>query len=96
MTGDSGPAQALLRASIARNDRYWESHFELGVLLTRQGKLEDAVSEIRRAIECNPNDPAPHYHLARLYDRLGESAEAQAERAMHAKLTAAAQPAGIK
>lgn len=79
-------AEALLRNSIARNGEFWESHFELGVLLDQRGKFEDAAREMRRSIELSPNDPVPHYRLARLYDRLGKTAEARTERELHARL----------
>lgn len=90
------PAQAEhpLRESIARNGQFWESHFELGALLEQRGAVEEAAQEIRRSIELNPTDPAPHYRLARLYDRLGKPAEARTERDLHAKLSTAAP--GIK
>jgi tetratricopeptide (TPR) repeat protein len=90
-------AEALLRKSIRENDSYWESHFELGVLLDQRGKYAEAASEIRRGIELNPDDPMPHYHLARLYDRLGRTAEAREERRLHGKLSAGGSGmAGIK
>ena len=96
MAGDAAKAEPLLRKSIALNDGFWESHFELGVLLGEQKKFEEAAREVQRSAELNPNDAAPHYHLARLYDRLGRSSDAQTERELHARLTAAGQPAGIK
>jgi tetratricopeptide (TPR) repeat protein len=95
--GDSHAAEALLRKSIAQNDSYWESHFELGVLLGRQRRFDDAAREVRRGAELNPSDPVPHYHLARIYDRMGKPAEAAAERDLHARLsTAGGQASGIK
>jgi tetratricopeptide (TPR) repeat protein len=93
---DLSQAEALLGKSIAQNDAFWESHFELGVLLEQQGKFEEAAREVRRSVDLNPDDPAPHYRLARLYDRLGKTAEARAERAVHAKLSATAPGMGIK
>jgi tetratricopeptide (TPR) repeat protein len=93
---EPGQAEALLRKSIAQNDSFWESHFELGVLLDQQGKFEEAAREIRRGVDLNPNDPVPHYRLARLYDRLGKTDEARAERALHAKLSTATSGMGIK
>jgi tetratricopeptide (TPR) repeat protein len=87
-------AEAKLRRSIALNDAFWESHFELGALLSSQRRWEAAAAEMRRAADLNPNDAATHYHLARLYDRLGKPAEAQAERDLHARLAASAP--GIK
>jgi tetratricopeptide (TPR) repeat protein len=84
-----GDAEAQLRQSIRQNGQFWESHFELGVLLDRRGEFAEAAQEIRRSVELNPNDPVPHYRLARLYDRLGKTAEARVERELHARLAAA-------
>lgn len=86
----AGEAETYLRKSISENDAYWESHFQLGVLLSDRHQFEEAAREIRRSTELNPKDPVPHYHLARLYDRLGKPAEAKSERELHARLSAAA------
>ncbi len=86
---DPQGAAALLRKSIASNGEFWESHFELALLLEQDGRFEEAAPELRRSIELNPKDPAPHYRLARIYDRLGKAGDAQAERELHAKLSTA-------
>jgi tetratricopeptide (TPR) repeat protein len=86
MIGHSARSEVLLRQSIGLNNEFWESHFELGTLLDEQGKFEEAAREFQRCVQLNPGDPVPHYRLARLYDRLGKTAEARAERALHAKL----------
>lgn len=82
-------AAAMFRKSIARNGRFWESHFELGLILENEGKLEEAAAEIRQSADLNPKDPTPHYRLARLYDRLGRAKDAENERELHARLSAA-------
>ena len=90
MALDNPPeAEVLFRKSIARNGKFWESHFELGLLFENERKFEEAVDEIRQSAELNPKDPVPHYRLARLYERLGRTAEARSERELHAKLSAA-------
>jgi tetratricopeptide (TPR) repeat protein len=98
LLGKATASETLLRKSVSINDTFWESHYELGVLLARDRKYDAAAREIARAAQLNPQDPATHYHLARIYDRLGKSAEAAAERETHARLTAAApgMGAGIK
>jgi tetratricopeptide (TPR) repeat protein len=88
LAGRPADAEPLLRRSIASNGAFSESHFELGVLLADRRHWQDAAAELRRAAELDPSDAATHYHLARVYDRLGKSTEAQAERALHARLTA--------
>ena len=91
---DTGAAEASLRKSIAQNGGYWESRFELGLLLERRQKFDDAARELKTSADLNPRDPVIHYHLARVYDRLGKTAEAQAERELHARLAAESAPAG--
>lgn len=72
-------AESLLRKSIALNGKYWESHYDLGLLLTRRGALVEAEKEFRRSTELNPKDPVVHYHLFRALAVLGRTEEAQAE-----------------
>jgi tetratricopeptide (TPR) repeat protein len=83
---DSAQVEKRLRQSIAANDKFWESHFELGVLLSKNRKFADAEKELRQAADLNPKEAVPHYHLARVYDRLGKPELAAQERALHEKL----------
>ena len=92
--GDATEIEAELRRSIQLNDAYWESHYELGVLLARSRRWEDAATELKRGIELNPKHAAAHFQLARVYEKLGKPELAQAERAEHERLTAAETNAG--
>jgi Flp pilus assembly protein TadD len=56
-------------------------------------KYQDALIELTRSVDLNPKEPTPHYQLARVYDRLGRPEKAEAERAIHGKLTAVASQA---
>ena len=78
--------EPLLRKSIALKEDYWESHFELGLALERRRAFAEAAKELERSIELSPNEPVPHYRLARVYDRLGKTAEANQQREIHARL----------
>ena len=82
-------AEALLRKSLALQDKFWESHFELALLLEQKRDFAGAAAELERAVQLHPQNPTPHYRLARIYDRLGKSEQAQFERALHEKLAAA-------
>ena len=84
-------AEALLRRSIVLDARDWEAHYELGVLLANRHDYAGAAQELERSIELNPEQPMPHYHLARVYDRLGQPERAQAERQVHERLTGGSQ-----
>lgn len=79
--------EPLLRKSIALNNAYWESHFELGTVLEKRSDFNGAAAELEKSIQLNPKDAGAHYHLARVYDRLGKPELAARQRALHAALT---------
>jgi Flp pilus assembly protein TadD len=79
-------AESLLRKSISLDGSNWESHYELGVLLGAKRNYRESAAELSRASELDPKQPMPHYHLARVYERLGEADRAKAEREMHQAL----------
>jgi tetratricopeptide (TPR) repeat protein len=81
-------AERLLKKSISLNPTFWESEFELGVLLEGKKDFSAAARHLERAIQLSPKTPAPHYRLARVYDRLGNAESAQTERVLHEKLIA--------
>ncbi len=85
--GETAEIEKLLRQSIASNADDWESHYELGLLLVKQRQFPQAAEELARSAALNPREALPHYHLARVYDRLGEAEKAAAERKLHAELT---------
>jgi Flp pilus assembly protein TadD len=79
-------AESLLEKSISLDATNWEAHYELGVLFAAKRSYREAAGELSRASELDPKQPMPHYHLARVYDRLGEAERAKAEREMHQAL----------
>ena len=84
--GKRDEAEASLRKSIAVNNEFWESHFELGGVLEARRDFAGAAREFSRAAELDPKNPRVHYRLARVYDRLGKTDEAKAEHALHERL----------
>jgi len=85
-------AEPLLRHSIALDKNDWEAHYELGVLLEERRNYPGALAELVRSIELNPKSPMPHYHAARIYDRVGQPERAKTERELHQRLTAPSTP----
>jgi protein O-GlcNAc transferase len=81
-------AEPLLRKSIALDGNDWEGHYELGVLLEAKHDYPNAAKELEHSIQLDARQPMPHYHLARVYDRLGQPERARAEREAHERLTA--------
>ena len=85
-------ALELLKKSVTLDPKDWEAHYELGVLLEGKHDYAAAATELSAATELEPNQPMPHYHLARVYDRLGKPERAKAEREIHERLTAPKKP----
>lgn len=80
--GDAGAAAESYGKAIAADPKQFESHSALGLLLARQGKSAEAVSELKKAAELTPNPPNP-------------AAQAQANRAL-ARLLESADPEGAR
>jgi tetratricopeptide (TPR) repeat protein len=87
---DLGEAAARLQKSIALEDRFWESHYQLGVLLEKEKKLPQAAEELKRSAKLAPESPLPHQRLAQVFEAAGKPAEAKLERATAERLALAA------
>jgi cytochrome c-type biogenesis protein CcmH/NrfG len=79
---------AELRQAINLDPRRADAYLELGSVLETGKDFSGAIDAFRRAGELSPRNPVPHYRLSRLYARMGDSARADAERAIHEKLAA--------
>jgi tetratricopeptide (TPR) repeat protein len=51
----------------------------MGVLLRRQGKLEEAISWYKKSIQVLPTNPLPHMNLALVYGMLNKYEESIVE-----------------
>ncbi len=74
--GDDLRAISTLQATIADYPEYASSHKELGDLLERAGKRDDATTEYLASADINPFDPDVQTALATLYAASGNAAEA--------------------
>jgi len=88
-SGDAETARRLLEKALALDELDATAHYEMGVVLDRLERYEDAVKELVRSAELDPSEPATHYRLSRLYDRMGRRDDASRERELHARLVAA-------
>jgi Flp pilus assembly protein TadD len=82
-------ARELLQKAIELAPNDAAAHLELGVLEEKTQRFPQAAAELERAAGLDTSDPVTHYHLARVYDRLGQADRARAERETHSKLIAA-------
>ena len=83
---DPAAAEARLRKSIELEDRFWESHLQLGILLATKANLPAAEQELKRAAVLAPRSPLPYQQLASVYDHMGKPAEAKTARATAEKI----------
>lgn len=88
----SDVTEPLLRKACSLDARVAEPHLELGILFERQQRFAEASGEFERAVRLDPADPVTHYHLARVYDRLGKHEAAKSERERHKQLLEASAP----
>lgn len=54
-----------------------QANLELGVAYYREGRLQQAMENLRRAVELNPDLSEAHGAIAILYERLGENESAE-------------------
>jgi protein O-mannosyl-transferase len=57
----------------------WEAHARLGLVLSKEGRLNEAISQYREALRLKPDDADAHYDLANALYRKGLWDEAISE-----------------
>jgi tetratricopeptide (TPR) repeat protein len=72
-------ADALWRATVARNPACWMAHNNLGSSYLEAGRPQEAAGEFRQAIDARPGDVEAHYNLGVALSRMGRLDEAIAE-----------------
>jgi Flp pilus assembly protein TadD len=69
-------AATLYRTTIQRNPTCWMAHYNLGILLTQAGHLEEAKAHYGRALELNPAHVKAHINLGIALAKTGHVADA--------------------
>jgi len=72
-------ARVCLEESLKYDSRFPKAHFQMGLLLEKERKDEQACKELLEAVQSDPSDPEPHYLLGRIYTRQGNKPKADAE-----------------
>ncbi len=65
--GDLEGAAELFRRAVAADPRHFPSRLNLGAVLTRLGRPDEAVGECLKAVELDPSQAKAHFHLANAY-----------------------------
>jgi tetratricopeptide (TPR) repeat protein len=79
----------LFQKALAINPKLTPSLAGLGRAYLRQGKTEEAISYLERAVALQPDSANYHYQLGQAYLKKGMRAEAQKQFAEQHKLQAA-------
>jgi protein O-GlcNAc transferase len=76
--GDLAAAERLYRAVLTRRPADAPSLCNLGAVLARTGRPDDAADCYRRALAAHPGHPDAHFNLGNLHRRAGRLADADA------------------
>ena len=76
-SGDADAAIEMLRQLLAQNPNYLLAHNALGVLYSRQGKINQAIEHAKRVCEIDPDDPFAFTILSTLCIKNGRREEAE-------------------
>lgn len=79
-------AEAYLQESLRCDPRFPKAHYQMGLMLEKQKKDNDALRELKEAVANDPSYAEPHYLLGRIYRRRGDPQKADAEWATFQKL----------
>jgi tetratricopeptide (TPR) repeat protein len=77
--GELTAAEDTLEEALTRNDRDFESHLLLGIVLQEQGHSQDALKQFKRASGLRSADPAPHVNMGRVLASQGDLEAAAGE-----------------
>jgi tetratricopeptide (TPR) repeat protein len=69
----------LLEKALRTDSGIERAHLDLGILDAQSGNQEDAVREFKLAERLSPADSDVHWRLARLYQSMGDKANAKIE-----------------
>jgi tetratricopeptide (TPR) repeat protein len=76
---DMRQVEGLLRQAVALDRTLTKGFLELGILLADDRRYTEAIQELRRATQLEPDLAQAHYRLAQAYQRTGQKALAAKE-----------------
>lgn len=82
--GQSAAAEQAFRDAVRIAPNLAEAHLDLGLVLGREGKLDEAIGSVQRAIELNPSQNSAHMFLGIFLFQANRGEEAR--QALHAEI----------
>ena len=77
-SNDMAAAESQFREVLKRDPRFARAHYNLGLLLSSQGKDDAAIASLRAAEEADPASPDAPYARATIHARRGDRDAARA------------------
>jgi Flp pilus assembly protein TadD len=77
--GQLAEAEANLREAIKYDAHLPQAQYQLGRVLDRTERTQEAVEALKASAALNPQYPEPHYLLGRIYHKLGRAEVAKSE-----------------
>jgi protein O-mannosyl-transferase len=71
--------ETLYRDTLAKNPSAWMAHNNLGQILDRAGKFQEALDHFRETVRLFPDFPEGHNNLGAALEHLGKTEDALAE-----------------
>ena len=71
--------EALLRQATTIDRKFAKAFLQLGILLSEDRRFKEAIPELQRAAELEPDLAQTHYRLAQAYQRTGQKELADKE-----------------
>lgn len=78
-TNHASDAEPLIQKALKIDPRIGRAHLDLGILDAESGRNEDALRELKEAARLMPDEASPHWRMARLYQSMGNKAQANLE-----------------
>jgi predicted Zn-dependent protease len=76
----------LLRRAVMLSNKHFYANYDLGRLLVKTRRYEEAIPILERGVAIKASNPAVHYQLFMAFSRLKRKAEADRELALFKQL----------
>jgi Flp pilus assembly protein TadD len=84
-TGDFSLARKHLEESVALSPNFYNSRYNLGVVLAHLQDPTGAKEQLKKALELGATEPEVHFELSKVLNSLGEAEEAREELKVYKK-----------